>query len=68
MIFSVDSMGNSGMKKRLMLTLVISTVSVVLLGLACCCIIWKKRNKRNGKHIFHSWFHVHNHFLQTIML
>ncbi|PON53019.1 S-receptor-like serine/threonine-protein kinase [Parasponia andersonii] len=44
----LELMGGSGMFKRLVLTLVIPTVSVVLLGLACCCIIWKCRRKRSG--------------------
>ena len=46
----LEKLGGSGTKKRLLIISI--TCGMLVLGLACCCIIWKNRTKKRGKHIY----------------
>ncbi len=46
----LEKLGGSSTKKRLLIISI--TCGMLVLGLACCCIIWKNRTKKRGKHIY----------------
>ena len=50
MSYDLEKLGGSGTKKRLLIISI--TCGMLVLGLTCCCIIWKNRTKKRGNHIY----------------